>query len=392
MPDCQVKRCLAFKLLTVGVVDLNETMEMKKETGMLQILDIDGNYRKELEPDISEELLLRMYRAMATVRKFEEISMGLQRQGRIGFYIGAAGQEACSVGSTAALHRDDWIFPAYREPGALLIRGETVLQLFHQLFGDSMDYNRGRQMPNHFNSREKNVVTPSSPIATQIPHAVGMAIAAKHMKKKQIALTFFGDGATSENDFHSGMNFAGVFRAPVIFLCQNNGYAISLPTVRQTASETLAQKADAYGMPSERVDGNDVLAVYSATMRAAERARKGQGPTLIEALTYRIGPHSSSDDPTKYRKNEEVDEWRKKDPIKRMSAYLKRKRLIDDESDRKLIEDIENEIRSSAKKAESTPKPAIESVFENVYLELTWNLREELDEAVQRYGPGYTGK
>lgn len=370
---------------------MSETVAMKKETKVLQVLDNEGNVKGELEPKIPEELLKRMYRTMATVRKFEEISMGLQRQGRIGFYIGAAGQEACSVGSTAVLKEDDWIFPAYREPGALLLRGESVLQLFHQLFGNSLDYNKGRQMPNHFNSRERNVVSPSSPIATQIPHAVGMAIAAKHSKKKQVALTFFGDGATSENDFHSGMNFAGVFRAPVVFFCQNNGYAISLPTHRQTAAETLAQKAIAYGIPSERVDGNDILAVYSATSRAVERARNGEGPTMIEALTYRLGPHSSSDDPSKYRKKEEVEEWRKKDPIKRMAGYLKKKGIMDEAAEKAVLEDIENEIRAAAKKAEGTPKPPIESIFENVYAELTWNLREEMDEAVQRYGRGFTG-
>ncbi len=365
---------------------------MEKKTGMLQIIDNEGNYRRELEPAIPEELLLRMYRTMATVRKFEEISMGLQRQGRIGFYIGAAGQEACSVGSTAVLKKEDWIFPAYREPGALLLRGETVLQLFHQLFGNSLDYNKGRQMPNHFNSREKNVVTPSSPIATQIPHAVGMAMGAKITKKKEIALTFFGDGATSENDFHSGMNFAGVFKAPVIFFCQNNGYAISLPTSRQTASETLAQKASAYGIPSERVDGNDILAVYSAAKKAAERARNGEGPTMIEALTYRLGPHSSSDDPTKYRENREVEEWKKRDPIRRMAGYLRKKGYLDDESDRKLMDDIDKEIRAAAKKAEAVPKPPVESIFENVYSSMTWNLKEQMEETVGRYGPGYTGR
>lgn len=370
---------------------MSESIAMKKQADVIQIIDNEGNCRSDLEPKISDELLLRMYRTMATVRKFEEISMGLQRQGRIGFYIGAAGQEACSVGSTAALDKDDWIFPAYREPGALLLRGETVLQLYHQLFADSLDYNKGRQMPNHFNSRQKNVVTPSSPIATQIPHAVGMAIAAKHSKKKQIALTYFGDGATSENDFHSGMNFAGVFRAPVIFLCQNNGYAISLPTSRQTAAETLAQKAIAYGIPSERVDGNDILAVYAASQRAVARARKGDGPTMIEALTYRIGPHSSSDDPTKYRNKEEVEEWKKKDPIKRMGGYLKKKGVLDEKSEKDLFDDIEKEIRSAAKKAEATPKPAIESLFENVYKELTWNLSEQMKEAVDRYGPGFEG-
>jgi len=360
--------------------------------GIVSILDAEGNFNRELEPDIPEELLLKMYRVMVTVRTFENIAFGLQRQGRIGFYIGAAGQEACSVGSTAVLEQDDWIFPAYREPGALLLRGETVQQLFHQLYGNEHDYNKGRQMPNHFNSRKINVVTPSSPIATQLPHAVGMAMAARYLGKKSIALTFFGDGATSENDFHSAMNYAGVFKAPVIFFCQNNGYAISLPTSRQTAAETLAQKATAYGMPGISVDGNDVLAVYAVSMEAAERARRGEGPTMIEGLTYRIGPHSSSDDPTKYRQNEEVEEWKKKDPIRRFSLYLKKKGLLSDEARKKLEEEVEAEVRIAAKNAEAAPRPPVETLFQDVYSEMTWNLKEEMEETIKRYGKNYRGE
>ncbi len=366
--------------------------KLKMDAALFQIIDNEGNFEKELEPEIPREKLIRMYRVMQTVRMFESIAMGLQRQGRIGFYIGAGGQEACSVGSTAALRDSDWIFPAYREPGALLLRGETVLQLFNQLFGNENDYNKGRQMPNHFNSREKNIVTPSSPIATQIPHAVGMAMAANIRKTGDIALTYFGDGATSENDFHSGMNFAGVFEAPVVMFCQNNGYAISLPTKRQTRAETLAQKAMAYGIPAERVDGNDILAVYAATERAAERARKRGGPTMIEAITYRIGPHSSSDDPTKYRDKKEVEGWMKKDPIKRMRGYLIRKSFWNEEKEKELIGEIDAEIRSAVKVAERTGKPPIETIFENVYEEMPWNLKEQQDETVARYGRNYRGE
>jgi len=370
---------------------MKEEMEEAKEKGIFRVMDSEGNSIPEHDPKIQDELLVRMYRVMFTVRTFENISMGLQRQGRIGFYIGSGGQEACSVGSAAALDPEDWIFPAYREPGALLIRGETVLQLYHQLYGDEKDYNKGRQMPNHFNSSARNIVTPSSPIATQIPHAVGMAMASVYLKRKAIALTYFGDGATSENDFHSGMNFAGVFRAPVIFFCQNNGYAISLPTSRQTAAETLAQKGMAYGVPAERVDGNDVLAVFSVTLRAAKRARMGEGPTFIEALTYRLGPHSSSDDPKKYRKDEEVDYWKKRDPIKRLGLYLSKNGILDDKERKKLEEEVETEVREAVRAAESTPKPPVESIFEDVYAEMPWNLIEQMDETVRRYGRDYRG-
>ncbi len=365
--------------------------KLRMDAALFQVMDNEGNFDKELEPEIPKDRLIRMYRVMQTVRMFENIAMGLQRQGRIGFYIGAGGQEACSVGSTAALKDSDWIFPAYREPGALLLRGETVLQLFHQLFGNENDYNKGRQMPNHFNSRDKNIATPSSPIATQIPHAVGMAIAAKMRKTGDIALTYFGDGATSENDFHSGMNFAGIFDAPVIMFCQNNGYAISLPTRRQTRAETLAQKAIAYGIPGERVDGNDILAVYSVTRKAVERARKGGGPTMIEAITYRIGPHSSSDDPTKYRDKSEVDEWMKKEPIRRMRGYLIKKGIWNDDKEKELLEEIDAEIRSAVKVAEGIAKPPIETIFENVYEEMPWHLKEQMEETVSRYGKNYRG-
>lgn len=370
---------------------MKESFAVKSKADVLQILNAEGEWNRELEPSIPEELLIKMYRTMVTVRTFESISFGLQRQGRIGFYIGAAGQEACSVGSTAVLDKEDWIFPAYREPGALLLRGETVQQLFHQLFGNEHDYNRGRQMPNHFNSRKINVVTPSSPIATQLPHAVGMAMAARYLGKKSIALTFFGDGATSENDFHSAMNYAGVFKAPVVFFCQNNGYAISLPTRRQTAAETLSQKAAAYGMPGVRVDGNDVLAVYSATKEAAERARSGGGPTMIEGITYRMGPHSSSDDPTKYRNEAELEEWRKKDPIKRFGAYLVARHVLSEKEISKIAEEVDAEVRAAAKNSEAAKKPPVESMFEDVYSEMTWNLKEERDEIVSRYGSNYRG-
>ena len=259
-----------------------------------------------------------MYRTMALVRAIDDRMIKLQRQGRIGFYGEARGQEAGGVASAAALRPDDWLFPALREVGAALYRGFPLEKYMAQCFGTAGDELKGRQMPCHYGFRAGNFVPLSSCIGTQIPHAVGVAYAAKYRKEDVVAVAYMGDGATSEGDFHVGMNFAGVYKAPVIFFCQNNQWAISVPVSKQTASESIAIKAEAYGFPGVRVDGNDAIAIYEVTRDAADRARKGDGPTLIEAVTYRMGGHSSSDDATRYREKKEVEEWKRKDPVDRL--------------------------------------------------------------------------
>jgi TPP-dependent pyruvate/acetoin dehydrogenase alpha subunit len=241
-------------------------------------------------------------------------------------------------------------------------------------------------MPNHYGDRSVNYVTPSRPVATQIPQATGAAMAAKILGHKTVILTFFGDGATSTGDFHSGMNFAGVFRAPVIFLCQNNQYAISVPVRKQTAAESIAIKARAYGFEGVRVDGNDILAVYRTVKEAADKARRGEGPTLIESVTYRMGPHSTSDDPTRYRDAAEVEEWKKRDPVERFRLYLSKKRLLAEQEDMKTREKVAKEIDDAVAQAEKYPPPPIASMFEDVYASMPWNLKEQLEEAERSVG------
>ncbi len=353
------------------------------ESQPLQVIKLDGSYDASSEPDLSNEDLKKLYYFLVLVRTLDTKCLNLQRQGRIGFYVPCTGQEASHIGSTYALEPSDWIFPAYREPGAILVRGFPLVKLISQFIGNANDSLRGRQMPNHFGDRSVNCVAPSSPVATQVPQATGAAMAAKLLGDKVVVLTFFGDGATSTGDFHAGMNFAGVFQAPVIFFCQNNQYAISVPVRKQTGAESIAIKARAYGFKGVRVDGNDVLAVYRAVKEAVAKARSGGGPTLIESVTYRMGPHSTSDDPTRYRDAAEVEEWKKRDPVERFRLYLVKKRLIDDAEDMRLREKVSKEIDEAVIEAEKFPPPSIGSMFEDVYSSMPWNLREEMEEAVK---------
>jgi len=331
-----------------------------------------------MDPAIPTGELRRLYRLMVLTRNLDNRGVQLQRQGRIGFYIGCLGQEAAHIGSAYALKPEDWIFPAYREIGAMLTRGITLTQLLDHYYANEEDLQHGRQLTNLFGLKSANYVTGSAPIATQIPHAVGAALAAKIRGDPIVTLTYFGDGGTSENDFHAGMNFAGVFKTPTIFFCQNNHYAISLPVEKQTASATIAVKAEAYGFEGVRVDGNDILAVYRTTKDAVEKARKGGGPTLIEAVTYRMGPHSSSDDPKRYRSAEELAEWQKRDPLTRFRMYLEKKNLWTEADEQKAQEETNREIEAAIQHAEKLPKPALETLFTDVYAEMPWHLEEQL--------------
>jgi 2-oxoisovalerate dehydrogenase E1 component alpha subunit len=341
---------------------------------LLQVIKPTGEYVEEMEPDISKDELRRLYRLMVLVRNLDIRGLQLQRQGRIGFFVGGLGQEACQVGSVYALKPEDWVFPAYREMGAMLFRGITLKQLMNQYFANAEDLQKGRQLMNLFGSKSTNFVTGSAPIATQIPHAVGAALAAKIRGDAIVTLVYFGDGATSENDFHAGMNFAGVFRTPTVLFCENNHWAISLPLEKQTAAETIAIKANAYGFEGIRVDGNDILAVYRITKQAVEKARRGGGPTLIEAVTYRMGPHSSSDDPKRYRTEQELAEWQKRDPITRFRRYLEKKRVWSEADEKKAQEDANGEIDEAIAYAEKIPRPDIETLFTDVYAEMPWHL------------------
>ena len=333
---------------------------------------------------LSDAEVLALYRWMVLERALDERMVTLQRQGRIGFYIGSIGEEAAVFGATAAMESRDWLFPCYREHGAALLRGMPLATFLCDLLGNAGDLMKGRQMPCHEAWRPGRFASISSPISTQISHAVGAAWAARLKGDDMVSLVWFGEGGTSAADFHTGLNFAAVRRIPVVFLCRNNGWAISVPRERQTGSETIAQKAVAYGMRGERVDGNDLLAVHDAVHRARARASAGEGPTLIEAVTYRLEGHSTSDDPRAYRPADLVEPWKLKDPILRMRRYLGRRGALDDAADAKLREEVRAEIQRAIADAEAfPPKPPVETLFENVYAEPLRQQREQLDELRQ---------
>ncbi|HEX5631680.1 MAG TPA: thiamine pyrophosphate-dependent enzyme, partial [Gemmatimonadales bacterium] len=330
---------------------------------------------------LDRDLARRLFEGMVRIRVTDARMMALQRQGRIGFYIGSIGEEATVLGTACAMEEHDWIFPCYREHGAALARGMPLVSFICDLLGNGGDVMKGRQMPCHEAWRPGRFTSISSPIATQVPQAVGAAWAARLKGEDMVAVTYFGEGATSANDFHTGMNFAAVRKVPVVFVCRNNGWAISVPRERQTASETIAQKAIGYGMHGERVDGNDLLAVVAATRRARGRAAAGEGPTLLECVTYRVEGHSTSDDPRAYRPAELVEPWRKKDPILRMRRHLRHRGLLDEEADARLRDEVREEIQRALKEAEAFPqKPPLETLFGDVYAEPLWQQREQLAE------------
>ncbi len=359
---------------------------------LLQVIAENGAPSTHEAPVLEKQELLRLYRAMVMTRALDERAIQLQRQGRIGFYVPSTGQEGSHVGAAFALAPEDWVFPSYRDQGVALLRGATVVELLHQCFANAKDNTRGRQMPVHYSFKKLNFVSVSSPIATQVVQAAGTAMAMKIRKERRVAMTFFGDGATSANDFHTGLNFAGVFAAPCVFVCENNGWAISVPLEGQTASTTIAAKAEAYGMPGVRVDGNDVLAVYSAAKQAVDRARAGQGPTLIEAVTFRMGPHSSSDDPKRYRDPALCEAWKKKDPIERFRQHLTRKRLLTAELDREILDGCAAEIERAVVEAEKVGPPAVSTLFEDVFAARTPQLEQQWEAIKDAVGRGVVGK
>ncbi len=344
------------------------------------VLNDDGSANLDRMPNIPREDLLKLYRAMVKTRAYDQRMITLQRQGRLGFYLGSTGEEAATVGSAFALRESDWIFPCYREQGAYIWRGITIQEMTNQCYGNALDGTKGRQMPVHYSFRHKNIVSISSPLATQLPQAVGAAYAAKLKKEDTVVLTYFGEGSTSEGDFHVGLNFAGVWNVATIFFCRNNGWAISTPREIQTASETFAQKAQAYGVEGVLVDGNDIFAVIEVTRRAVEKARNGGGPTMIEAVTYRVGPHSTSDDPSGYRNEEDVKAWEKKDPIERFRRYLSKVGLWNQNFEDKLQEELKLEIMTAIEIAEKAPAPTPETIFEDVFSDIPWHLQEQREE------------
>lgn len=348
----------------------------------LSILDEKGKLDQNLEPEIPEELILKLHRTMVCARRFDERLLNLQRQGRMGTFAPIKGQEASQLGAVSVLKDTDWMVPAFREMGAELWRGKSMVSVILNYAG----FNEGDP-----DEKEHNDLPVAVPVASQLLHAVGLAWAAKYRKKKDVVMTFFGDGATSEGDFHEAMNFAGVNQVPVVFVCQNNQWAISVPRSRQSRSKTLAQKALAYGFSGIQVDGNDILSVYAAANEAVERARSGKGPTMIECVTYRMMMHTTADDPKKYRTDEEVKGWEKKDPLKRFQDYLKQKELISDKQIEEVEEEVKDDIQKAVDKAEKLMKEYTDPLvmFDHVYAEIPPALetqRKQLEKEINEAG------
>jgi 2-oxoisovalerate dehydrogenase E1 component alpha subunit len=346
------------------------------------VLDGDGRADPELDPKLDVALVRRIYDAMVRTRLIDARLLKLQRQGRVGFHVGSEGEEAAIIASAAALREQDWIFPCYREVGAALYRGLPLQTYIDNMYGNASDVAKGRQMPDHLTARSVHFGSITAPIGTQITQAVGFAWAAKLKRESLVTVSYFGDGATSSNDFHAGMNFAGVFQIPTIFLLRNNGWAISVPSEQQTHSRTYADKGIAYGVPGVRCDGNDALAVYAVTRSAVERALRGEGPTLIELVTYRAGAHSSNDDPNAYRDSASVEEQVRRDPLRRLRAYLERQKALTAADQVALEERVQAELSSCIEQAEAAQTPSIESMFEDVFEQMPAYLREQQAECV----------
>lgn len=344
----------------------------------LQILDEAGRVDRALWPGLDEKEIKGFYESMVLIRTFDEKALNLQREGRLGTYASVQGQEATQIGSAAALRPSDWIFPAFREPGVSILRGLPMRMIYQYWSGDE----RGSAIP-----EDQHDFPIAIPVGTHIPHAVGAAWAAQFKGDPVAVAAFFGDGATSKGDFHEGLNFAGVFHLPIAFICQNNHWAISVPLSRQTASATLAQKAIAYGFEGIQVDGNDVFAVYTAVKNALEKARRGEGPTLIECYTYRLSDHTTADDASRYRKVEEVATWRKKDPLVRLRAFLAREYGWSDADEQALRQQVQERVAAAVREFEAVPPQNPETMFDLLYAKPTPDLirqKEILRQRLQR--------
>jgi len=356
--------------------------------GLVRVLDDDHVAQGPWDPKLDKDTLVRALRLMVLTRAYDDRMQRMQRQGKITFYMQALGEEAVSIGQGLAFEDGDMMFPAYRNQGLYIMRDTGLVEMMCQCLSNSRDMCKGRQMPIFYQNAKKNLFTISGNLATQYPHAVGWAMGAAIKGEPNIAASWVGDGSTAEADFHYALTFAAVYNAPVILNVTNNQWAISVPLEKQTASETIAVKAAAYGMPGVRVDGNDVLAVYRAVKEAVDRARSGEGPTLLELLTYRRGPHSSSDDPTRYRGNQ-ADEWLPRDPILRFRKYLELQDLWSEEQEQELTESLKSQINEAVARAEKAPAPGLDSLFSDVYAKVPPHLREQYEDLVEKEGEGH---
>jgi pyruvate dehydrogenase E1 component alpha subunit len=346
-------------------------VEPRSQVEHLSILDADGNLDVALEPALTPEELRGLHRAMVLGRRLDERMVRLQRQGRIGTFAPIKGQEAAQIGSVFALRPTDWMVPSFRETAAMIWRGWSIEKML-LLFSGHLE--GGRPEP------DQHDLPVCIPVATQMPHAVGLAYAVQYRGDDAVVMAYCGDGATSEGDFHEALNFAGVWHVPAVFVVQNNQWAISVPLKKQTNSATIAQKALAYGLPGIQVDGNDVLAMYAASREAVERARAGDGPTLIEAVTYRLGVHTTADDPTKYRSEEEVKAWERKDPLTRFTAYLEKRNI----AVAGVEADVDAEIAAAVARFEAMGPPDPLGMFAHAYGEPPASLEAERAEVAER--------
>ena len=334
---------------------------------MLQLLDVQGNLLSQEVSLWDQDTALRIFKSMHYIRILDERMVSAQRQGRLSFYLACTGEEAAVIASAAALSDDDMVMTQYREQGVLAYRGYRTEQFMNQLLSNTLDPNKGRQMPIHYGDKTLNFMTVSSPLGTQIPQAAGYAYGQKMAGKSALTICYFGEGAASEGDFHAGLNMAAVLDCPVIFFCRNNGYAISTPAHEQFAGDGIASRGIGYGVQTIRVDGNDPLAVYIATQQAREIALSQQCPVLIEAMTYRLAAHSTSDDPASYRAKSEEQEWQHKDPIVRMQQHLQQQGWFDNDQINAYCQTQRSAILQALKTAEIQPKLDVREIVTDVY-------------------------
>jgi len=332
------------------------------EVRRLTVLNENGDTDETLMPELTDAEIWRMYELMVLARSFDERAVALQREGRLGTYPPIRGQEAAQVGSAFALSGADWVFPSFREMGAHLTLGYPIPQLLQYWSGDE----RAQKVPPHLNIFPFCVA-----VGSQIPHAVGAALAARYRRDPAAVVVYFGDGATSKGDFHEAMNMAGVYGLPVLFICQNNQWAISVPLKGQTASASLAQKAIAYGFQGVQVDGNDIFAVYRATQQALAKARSGSGPTFIECLTYRMADHTTADDAGRYRSPEEVALWNGRDPILRLERFLAARGSWSEDKGREVRSQATGIIDKGVGEMEAMPPPEVAELFDGTLATLT---------------------
>ena len=362
----------------------DETEDLAK--GLVRVLDDDGIASGEWDPKLDPEELRIGLEHMARLRIFDERMMKMQRTGLLSFYMRSFGEEAVAIAQTMALENQDWIFPTYRQPGAQFVRGRDMVSMICHCIGNEEDNIKGRQMPVHYSFREGRFISISSPVGTQFSQAVGVALASKYKDQDEVTITWIGDGASAEGDYHYALTFASIYDAPVILNVVNNQWAISTHANFATGVGEFASRGLPYGLASIRVDGNDFLALYSVTKWARDRAASGMGATHIEVLTYRAGAHSSSDDPSRYRPSDEHNMWPGGDPIERLKTHLiglgEWSEKKQDDLEKRIDEEVTNAYKEAVKFGDlaNGPYPSSDTIFTEVYEEMPWHLKEQHDE------------